>query len=162
MPALHRSKQVSGFTLIELMVAIGILAVLVSLGIPSFNSFIQKTRLEAAVSDLSDALKYARSEAIQRNTTIDVDPEDAGYSAGWVVEDDALNPPELLRVHDQSFHSDISLVCGGIDCDETLEFTGRGTATSASFTLKHKVSGDTRYICVMLSGNVRVSSSACP
>ena len=160
MPEQRRFKHAAGFTLIELMVAIAILGVLVSLGIPSFNNFIQRSRLEAAVSDLSDSFKYARSEAIQRNTAVRVDPVAGGYNDGWTVL--VVDGATELRVHDQAFHPDISLTCTDVACTDAMDFSGRGTATSASFMLEHDVSGDIRYICVMLSGNVRVSSSACP
>lgn len=56
-----------GFTLIELMVAIAIAALLVSLAIPDFSASIKNSRLTAKANDLMIALKVARQTAISRS-----------------------------------------------------------------------------------------------
>lgn len=78
--ALLRSR---GFSLIELMVAITILAILLALAVPSFQDMIQRNRVRTAAADLSDSLNLARSEAIKRgsSTRLCIDDENA-----WTVE----------------------------------------------------------------------------
>jgi type IV fimbrial biogenesis protein FimT len=66
-----------GFTLIELMVAIAILAILLGVGIPSFANIIIATRVKNAGIDLHTSLMAARSAAITRNTTVTITPQGA-------------------------------------------------------------------------------------
>lgn len=56
-----------GFTLVELLVVIGILAILVSLAAPSFADFLQRQRLQGHASEMTTNIQYARSEAVARN-----------------------------------------------------------------------------------------------
>ena len=59
-----------GFTLIEMMVTIALVAIFSSLAAPSFREMIAAQRAKAAVSAVSGALWLARSEAIKRNTPV--------------------------------------------------------------------------------------------
>lgn len=66
----RRFRSAQGFTLIELMVTIAVLAILVTLAAPSFNSLIDKYRVKRAADTISAFLINAKSEAIKRNTTV--------------------------------------------------------------------------------------------
>ena len=59
-----------GFTLIEMIATVAVLAVLVTVGIPSFQETIDKRRLTGAAEQLQADLQYARSEAIKRNGNV--------------------------------------------------------------------------------------------
>jgi type IV fimbrial biogenesis protein FimT len=56
----------AGFSLIELMVTIAVLAIIVTIGIPSFQSLFENSRLNRANDDFIAAVNLARSEAITR------------------------------------------------------------------------------------------------
>ena len=62
-----------GFSLAEVMVTVGILAVLASLAAPSFTPLIEKWRVQQAVDNMKSTLYYARSEAIKRGGRIGIE-----------------------------------------------------------------------------------------
>jgi type IV fimbrial biogenesis protein FimT len=65
-----RTARPRGFTLIEMMVTIALVAIFSSLAAPSFREMIAARRAKAAVSAVGGALWLARSEAIKRNTPV--------------------------------------------------------------------------------------------
>lgn len=69
----------SAFSLIELMVALAVLAILVSLAAPSFANLLRSQRLQAAGSEWLSLTAYARSEAIRRSHAIRIVASDAGF-----------------------------------------------------------------------------------
>ena len=60
-------KGFAGFTLIELMVVVALVAVIISLAAPAFNRFIAVQRLRGLNAALVTDLQFARSEAASRN-----------------------------------------------------------------------------------------------
>lgn len=64
------ARSVLGFTLVELMVTIGVAGVLLAVAVPSFNQLIVTNRLTTQANEVVAAMNFARSEAIKRNTRI--------------------------------------------------------------------------------------------
>lgn len=62
--------KTQGFTLIEMMVTVAVLAIIVSIAAPSFNSFFDRYRVKRAADTLSSFLINAKSEAIKRNKNV--------------------------------------------------------------------------------------------
>ena len=74
---MRKRKDVNGFTMIELVVAMGILAILVALAAPSFTSVINNNRLTGNANELLTTLQYARGEAVRRNSNVVICRNDA-------------------------------------------------------------------------------------
>ena len=72
--------QHAGFTLIELMIGLVILAILLSLGMPAFTGILESSRTKAAASGFAMGLQRARAEAISRNTQVTFTPSGAGWA----------------------------------------------------------------------------------
>lgn len=62
-----RPRRALGLTLIELMIGLGIMAVLMSLAVPSYSAYLQRQRLKAAAQGLELDLREARYESARRN-----------------------------------------------------------------------------------------------
>lgn len=59
-----------GFSLIELLVVIGIVAVITSMAIPAFDNMIQRNRLKAALQSVQDDLQLTRTQAIKQSRNV--------------------------------------------------------------------------------------------
>lgn len=62
----HRQR---GFSLIELMIGLTLVAMLLTFGMPSFTVWLQNTRIRSAAEALQSGLQLARAEAVRRNTS---------------------------------------------------------------------------------------------
>jgi type IV fimbrial biogenesis protein FimT len=67
-----------GFTLIELMVTISVLAILLAIAIPNLREFVLRNRVSSDVNGFIGLVNYARSEAIVRNQDVVVCPKTNG------------------------------------------------------------------------------------
>jgi type IV fimbrial biogenesis protein FimT len=106
----------SGFTLVEMLTVITIVAVLMALGVPSYQYVTSANRISSEVNGLLGDMQYARSEAIKEGQTVSVcsssnstslAPTCSGNPAwqnGWIVFSDvngngAVDPGDtILRV----------------------------------------------------------------
>ncbi len=151
-----------GFTLIELMFTVAVLAILLALGVPGFQAVIQGNRAATQANDLITSLTYGRSEATRRGAAITVCPStdqatctpSNDWSTGWVVLDPA---GALLRAWPELAGD--STLTG----PQSLVFIGNGSVAPApaqDFCLT--VSADqVRVIEIARVGRVRVERAAC-
>jgi type IV fimbrial biogenesis protein FimT len=182
---MHKQR---GFTLIELMVVLGIVAALVTLAAPSFTKIIQANTVASTVNLFMSDLRFARSESIRLGGGVvmcrsnapeaanpscntGAGPNSEGWSTGWIVfhdlnGNDARDASEpLLRVQGA-----VSTVKSMTESKSTPTGTFRFTATGrlrdvASATDIKVGSGSLfptdiqRVICVNLGGRARIAGN---
>lgn len=91
-------RHAAGFSLLELMAVISIMAILTALAIPGFGYLAASTKVKAASTELYLAMVRARSEAVKRNRAVSVVAHADGWQAGWQVIADANNDGDFLDV----------------------------------------------------------------
>ncbi|MEJ7745665.1 MAG: GspH/FimT family pseudopilin [Luteimonas sp.] len=84
-------SECSGFTLIELMVTIAVLAILLAVALPSFADFFDKYRLRGAVDDVVSVISNARAESVKADR--DVNISFGGTAPQWCVGANAAVDP---------------------------------------------------------------------
>ena len=103
-----KAKQ-TGFTLIELMFTITVLAVLLGIGVPNFRDFIRNSRMTSAANDLLADLSFARSEAVKRRVPVALCKSTDGSSCDssatsafqrWIVFVDDADPAAADTTND--------------------------------------------------------------
>lgn len=92
----------AGFTLIELMVTIAVLAIVLAIAVPSFQGITNRNRLSAITNELVAAIQLTRAEAIRRNTRVTMCPTTDGSTcsgANWmrVVVREAAAGGDVIR-----------------------------------------------------------------
>jgi type IV fimbrial biogenesis protein FimT len=80
------ARKQQGFTLVELVVAIAVFAILLLLGMPAYTAWMQNSQIRVSAEGILNGLQTARAEAVRRNQPILF--QLSGTGAGWSV---ALN-----------------------------------------------------------------------
>ena len=83
-----------GMTLVELMFTLTLMAILMTLAVPSFNGAIASSRLTSSTNELYTAMAQAKSEAVRLGTRVTVCASSNGtqcsndgtaWNAGWIT-----------------------------------------------------------------------------
>ncbi len=171
-------NNVKGFTLIELITVLSILAISITLAVPSFKSLMQSNQASSEAHKLLSSIFLARSEAVKRGVRITMCPRvyprtnpetctgSTEWSKGWLL------------------YIDESGVIGDFDGTDTLikawgSVSGNPTLTATAPTLRFQTSGDVltsvdftltmpncsgelvRNIDVSVTGRALITKSAC-
>lgn len=59
-----------GFTIVELMLTLAVAAVILSLGVPSFQGLVERNQLTSGINQFVSSLTLTRSEAVKRNQRV--------------------------------------------------------------------------------------------
>jgi type IV fimbrial biogenesis protein FimT len=135
-----------GFTVLELVVTIGILGMLFAIAVPSFQSLLPGLRLTAAARQVTAELQQARMKAVNQNTTFQVQFAAGAYS--YVVQ--RCTPTCVNETGNVLLPEGIS-----VQVAATPQFLPRGTANSPStITLTNGTS--TVQVQVLAVGRVKI------
>lgn len=74
-----------GFTLVELLVALVLLGILISIGMPAFGKMIDQQRMDSGLSALTGSLNMAKQEAVRRNRPVTLTAIESDWNNGWMM-----------------------------------------------------------------------------
>jgi type IV fimbrial biogenesis protein FimT len=80
-----RSGKSPGFTLVELMTVIAVLAITSAVAAPGLREFADSQRVKSLSYDLTADLLIARSEALKRNASVTITRQGDTWNGGWTV-----------------------------------------------------------------------------
>jgi type IV fimbrial biogenesis protein FimT len=160
-----------GFTLVELLVGMTLVAVLIALGAPSMSNYLQNSKIANATSTYYSAIQMARTEAIRRNVLTQFVLTDAPFGSmapassarGWAVRASGASFTRIdakSDVEGEGSKTSQTLTVIGTATpsafDGTISFNGLGATTQpdgASYTLdiKNPAAGD----CKLDGGTIR-------
>jgi type IV fimbrial biogenesis protein FimT len=151
---IHRTKQphpaqTQGFTLIELMVALAIIAIVAAVAVPSYQSNIAAGRKTSAANNLLGALQFARSEAIVRRSAVKVCASTDGSSCSgtdWSTGGVVLEGATVLRSIPPA--SDVAIT------GNAITFKSDGTTTASNVTVG---SAPAKTVSVNIVGHAKIN-----
>lgn len=176
------SLKNQGFTLIELMVVVAIVALLSALAAPSFKQMIQSNTISAAVNGLLSDMRFARSEAIRRGGGVVIchsaAPQassptcnaGADWKTGWIIFHDLNNDgikdntDPVLKAQDPLTAIDsvaeVNTSTGKFVFAATGRTTGLTAATGIRFGGSNFVTDRQRVVCIGISGRSQIGVDA--
>lgn len=169
-----------GFTIIELIVAIAILAIVMAIAIPSFTAFIQNNYAKSIAVNLVETLIFARSKAITINSPVTVcATADNTFSScgnqwtlGWLVFIDVNGNGSLNSGTDTLLRTEAltgqnaNITTSPSTSAATYNNLGFPNPNAANTTFQVSATGCTgnsvQNINISLTGRVTATTSACP
>jgi type IV fimbrial biogenesis protein FimT len=166
-------RRSGGFTVLELMIVITIMAILASMAIPGFGYLAASTKVKGASTELFLALYRARAESVKRNRGVAViatSGDEDNWQDGWTIVADGNNDGDYVDTgggDDRIVATQSALKRVTIAMDEdNVVFRPNGRISGAApefdvasddpdFDLKRCVSAD-------LTGKPYIRTTACP
>ena len=162
----------AGFSLVELLIALAVAAVLIGIGIPAFNGFVDQQRLTTRTNDFVGALAYARSEAVKLGGVVSViasaPDSDNEWGSGYCI---AVGAPAncagaVLRNFDGADTVTLDGV-GALNDVNTISFNARGTLVGGAGGVVRVCSTtngvtDGRTVSVTVIGRTNAEEFVCP
>ena len=149
------TNRCDGFTLIELMIAIVVLSILVGIGVPSYRTMVNNSRVTSQVNDFVTSLSIARSEAIKSGSSVSVTAADGDWTNGWTIN---ASDGTLLRT-ESAIKNYSTLVAE--DGTTSITYDSRGFNSSGSavtLNLCNTNANSDRQVSITPGGRVNMDS----
>jgi prepilin-type N-terminal cleavage/methylation domain-containing protein len=149
-----RMRRTDGFTLLELMVIVAIVAILSTIAVAGYSYLIEKTRLSTAANEIKGDLELAKLTAVRRHATILAYFDDGtGKNGGYTLSVNTKNGETLL-----SRTMPARVVLNGIS--SPVGFNSMGIASTPGQVVVKTADGSThKRITVSAAGNIKLERS---
>lgn len=164
-----RLSPQQGFTLVEMVIVIVLLGIILTIGVPSYNSLMDSTRVKGAANAVNAFLVNAKSEAIKQNMTVHAVVQVEGSGATWCLGMSTTAgcnclTPGSCQISGQdrtvSFASYKGVLLNGPDDGHSFSFSPlRGTVTGQETVELESDEGKSVSVTVSQLGRVRSCSS---
>ncbi len=167
------ARRAEGFSLIEMLTTMSILAILLAIASPGLASLTSANSLSAAQGELAAAMMLARGEALKRGTPVGlaaaVPLRGAEFSGGWTIFVDtngngAFDAGETIVRQQPAFHGDVRVATSS--GATVIAFNGRGfltPSTMVTFTVCSSLATKSYQVRVEPVGLADVlETSGCP
>lgn len=161
-----RLSAVRGFTLVEMLITIAIVAIMAMIAVPSFNAFFDKYRVKRAAETVSAFLVNTKSEAVKRNKTVNavITVSGATWCAGMTeattcncTTAGACQIDGVDRVVSSATYKGVKL--NGPDTEHAFKFKSqRGTVTGNETVELESADGLKLNVVVSKFGRIRLCS----
>ncbi|MDD5214901.1 MAG: GspH/FimT family pseudopilin [Methylococcales bacterium] len=150
-----------GFTFIELIITVTIVSIMLTVGLPRFQSTVASNRLTSTINAMVSALQLAKSEAMKQHKTVVIRKKNNDWANGWevfvddLIENKTFDSGETVLVVTtfDSLNSTVNIVSTYANY---ISFTATGRATAGHFTF---CSGtDYRSVIIAMTGRIRTST----
>ncbi len=143
------NMNAKGLTLVELLIASSVAAILFAVGLPLLQGFVQNSRIQSVTYDLTQSINLTRSEALKRNADVTLSPKSSDWINGWTVTANADTIKNRGKIKDVTITGPNSV---------TFSRNGRlNTNGTLSFAVDSDVMGYALKRCVTISLGGRVS-----
>ena len=142
-------RQNEGFTLMEMMTVIAIIAIVAGIVLPNFIGWLPRYRLRSGAEDIQSTLQLARLGAIKQNTSSTVTFDTANHTFLATVNGQAIKEGKMPA----------GIVIDSITSPSSqVQFDSRGLANESTGSILVKNNdGGTKTITVNIVGNSRIN-----
>lgn len=137
----RRPSRNRGFTLVELMVLVGIVGLVAAIAVPSFNGYLRSNRVATTADQIIADMALARALAVSQGFVFRFE----GNANGYAITD----PSNSRTIHSREFEGSVSLTA-----NINVNFYPWGAADSVTLTLDN--GSQTRSIIVLPTGLAEV------
>lgn len=166
------ARRQKGYTLLELMVAISVAAVLMGIGVPGLQNFIRGSRVSASARNIVVDLSLARNEAVLRAATVTVctstdlaSCSNSGWNDGRIVFVDAgpvgaVDAGDIIISVTQPLNATLTTTSNGIAAPNFISYSPQGRLTNWGQITVCATNQMQRRITVRRSGSATLDRTA--